>query len=64
MLTEKERQIAALIAGGKTDAEIASALGGISPRTVSNHVARILDKLRLSNRVQIAVHWTQNANAS
>lgn len=60
MLTQREQEIAALVAQGKTDQEIADALGS-SPRTVSGHVARILDKLRLANRVQLAVHWVSEA---
>ena len=62
MLTPREREIAALVALGKSDSEIAGALG-ISPRTVSGNVARILDKLRLHNRVQLAVHWATEARA-
>ena len=59
MLTPREEEIAALVAQGMTNREIAKMLGGISSRTVSSHIAHILDKLRLQNRVQIAVHWIE-----
>jgi DNA-binding NarL/FixJ family response regulator len=44
-----------LIAEGKDNAEIASELY-VSPFTVKNHVANILGKLHLQNRIQAAVH--------
>jgi DNA-binding CsgD family transcriptional regulator len=55
-LSARERQVAALIAQGKSNAEIARHLV-VSERTVQSHVANILSKLGFSNRAQIAA-WT------
>jgi DNA-binding NarL/FixJ family response regulator len=54
-LTSREREIAILIAQGKSNGEIANELV-LSKRTVEKHVANILSKLRVTNRTQI-VHW-------
>jgi predicted ATPase/DNA-binding CsgD family transcriptional regulator len=54
-LTRRERQIAALVAEGLFNREIAERLV-ISKRTVDAHVAHILAKLGASSRVQIA-NW-------
>jgi DNA-binding CsgD family transcriptional regulator/tetratricopeptide (TPR) repeat protein len=53
-LTRREREIAALIANGATNAEIARKLS-VSPRTVETHVENILAKLHVKSRVNIAV---------
>jgi len=53
-LTEREVQILRLIADGKENSAIARELY-ISPKTVKNHVASILGKLEIDNRVQAAV---------
>jgi predicted ATPase/DNA-binding CsgD family transcriptional regulator/transcriptional regulator with XRE-family HTH domain len=53
-LTEREREVAALVAQGATNRAIAEALV-ISERTVERHVANIFAKLDLSSRTQIAV---------
>jgi DNA-binding NarL/FixJ family response regulator len=53
-LSAREREVLALIVDGYDNAAIASALV-ISPNTVKNHVARILLKLRVANRIQAAV---------
>jgi DNA-binding CsgD family transcriptional regulator len=52
-LTEREREVAALIVQGKSDREIAEQLV-LSKRTVSTHVGNILNKLGFSSRSQIA----------
>ncbi|GIH63214.1 ATP-binding protein [Microbispora siamensis] len=52
-LTRREREIAELIAQGRSNKEIASALV-ISQRTVEGHVEHILDKLGFASRAQIA----------
>ncbi|HEU5102864.1 MAG TPA: LuxR C-terminal-related transcriptional regulator, partial [Roseiflexaceae bacterium] len=54
-LTEREREVAALIVQGKSNGEIASALV-LSKRTVEKHIANILSKLGLTSRTQI-VRW-------
>lgn len=53
-LTARERDILRLLAQGRENSAIASELV-ISPATVKTHVAHLLDKLDLDNRVQAAV---------
>ena len=57
-LTEREREILALIAVGKTNAEIAQELV-LSPKTVSNHVSNIFSKLQVVDRAQAALRARQ-----
>jgi DNA-binding CsgD family transcriptional regulator len=52
-LTERERSVAALIAQGKSNREIADQLV-VSERTVESHVANILFKLGFASRTQVA----------
>ncbi len=51
-LTRREREIAELVADGKTNREIAEQLV-IAPRTVDTHVQNILTKLDFSSRSQV-----------
>jgi DNA-binding NarL/FixJ family response regulator len=53
-LTDREREVAVAIGAGKSNAEIASELY-MSVATVKAHVSRLLTKLELNNRVQIAL---------
>lgn len=53
-LTAREREVAALVAAGKTNRQIADALV-VSERTAEVHVSNILRKLEFSSRAQIAV---------
>lgn len=52
-LTPRQRELAAYIAEGLSNDEIAERLV-LTPGTVANHVAGILDRLNLRNRTQIA----------
>jgi DNA-binding CsgD family transcriptional regulator len=52
-LSERERQVAELLAMGFTNAAIGQHLN-VSPATVSSHVAHILSKLRFRSRAQVA----------
>jgi DNA-binding CsgD family transcriptional regulator len=54
-LTAREREIAALIAQGKFNREIADALV-VSERTIETHVSNIMFKLNFTSRRQIA-NW-------
>jgi DNA-binding NarL/FixJ family response regulator len=53
-LTERERESAELVATGLTNTEIGNRLG-IAEATVKANVSRVLVKLDLSNRVQVAL---------
>ena len=53
-LTTREVEILCLVAEGKENSQIGEELY-ISPKTVKNHVANILDKLEIENRIQAAV---------
>ncbi|WP_308812070.1 ATP-binding protein [Streptomyces sp. MA5143a] len=55
-LTHREREVAALVAEGMSNRQIAAALGR-SPRTVGGHVENILAKLGLGSRAQIGAWW-------
>lgn len=53
-VTDREREVAVEIGRGRSNAEIAAALF-MSEATVKAHVSRILARLDLNNRVQIAM---------
>jgi DNA-binding NarL/FixJ family response regulator len=53
-LSEREREVAVAVGQGKSNAEIARELF-MSVPTVKAHVSRILTKLGLNNRVQVAL---------
>ena len=54
-LTEREREVLALLALGCENAEIGRRLF-LSPSTVKHHVSRVLEKLDVENRVQAAIY--------
>jgi DNA-binding NarL/FixJ family response regulator len=56
-LSPRELEVAALVAAGRTNKEIATELH-ISGRTAQNHVQHILTKLGVTNRTQIATWYT------
>jgi DNA-binding NarL/FixJ family response regulator len=53
-LTDREREVLALVAGGMSNDEIAGHLV-ISPATSRTHVSRIMTKLRARDRAQLVV---------
>jgi DNA-binding CsgD family transcriptional regulator len=62
-LTEREREIAALIAQGRSNRAIAETLV-LSERTVATHVGNILAKLNVASRAQIAAWASEKGLAT
>ena len=56
-LTRREREVAALVARGLSNRQIASELH-LSERTIGNHVSMILRKLGFASRAQVAAWAT------
>jgi len=54
VLTEREREVLALVATGRNNDEIAEALV-VSPATAKTHVSRIMSKLYARDRAQLVV---------
>ncbi len=61
-LSEREREVAALIGQGASNRAIAETLV-ISERTVERHVANIFAKLNFGSRTQIAAFATESGMA-
>ena len=55
-LTRREREVAALVAKGLRNKEIAGVLG-ISLATVKDHVHRVLKKTGFGTRAEVAAAW-------
>lgn len=62
-LTEREKQVIALLAEGQSNKQIARTLS-VSETTVKGHVANILGKLDLVDRTQAAVYAVRHGLAS
>ena len=61
-LTERELEVAALVAEGLSNKEVATRLR-LSVRTAENHVLNVMNKLGLDNRAQVAAWFTRNLAA-
>lgn len=59
-LTRREREVLGLVANGLTNGEIARQLC-ITEHTVKSHLANILGKLGVDNRVQLATYATEQS---
>lgn len=58
-LTEREREVLALVARGYTNKQIAEALS-VSEKTARNHVSHILEKLGLARRSEAAAYAVEH----
>jgi len=58
-LTRREHEVAALLAEGLSNADVARRLF-ISPKTAAVHVSNILMKLGMSNRAEVAAWAVRN----
>jgi DNA-binding CsgD family transcriptional regulator len=58
LLTVREVEVAALLARGRSNREIAQQLM-VSPETVKAHVTRIMRKLNASNRAEAVARYLQ-----
>ncbi|WP_327749476.1 helix-turn-helix transcriptional regulator [Streptomyces europaeiscabiei] len=61
--TQRENQVAALAAQGKSNRQIASALA-LSPRTVEYHIKNTLAKPAFGALAQVAAWWTANQSST
>ena len=61
-LTARQLQVAALVAEGRTNRQIAERLG-IEERSAEGHVERIRQRLGVTSRAQIAAWWASGAQA-
>ena len=62
-LTDRELEVLRLVARGRTNPSIAQELG-ITEHTAKEHLANILDKLGLENRVQVAAYAVHHGLAA
>lgn len=61
LITERESEVLQLVADGHCNQEIAERLT-IGEKTVKTHVSRLLSKMNVRSRTQLAVHvWQQNS---
>ena len=58
-LSAREMDVLALVAQAKTNGEIGQALG-LTEKTVGNYVSTILEKLHLTNRIELATYAVEN----
>lgn len=62
LLSAQERRVLALVAEGKTNKEIAAAMG-LSDKTIKNYFSNILDKLQMTRRSQAAAYFVQHRSS-
>ncbi|MEX6698746.1 response regulator [Peribacillus frigoritolerans] len=59
MLTNRECEVLQLLTDGKSNSQIGEALF-ISEKTVTNHVSRILQKVKVNDRTEAVIHAIKN----
>jgi len=59
ILSTQERRVLALVAEGKTNKEIAEAMG-LSDKTVKNYLSNVFEKLKINRRSQAAVMYLEH----
>jgi DNA-binding NarL/FixJ family response regulator len=62
-LSAQERRVLAFVAEGKTNKEIAAALG-LSDKTVKNYLSHVFEKLHLSRRAEAAAFFARRHSPS
>jgi DNA-binding CsgD family transcriptional regulator len=62
-LSAREREVMSLIAGGRTNGEIAAHLF-LAEKTVKNHVRSIYSKLGVESRTEAIAHWLATSTQS
>jgi DNA-binding NarL/FixJ family response regulator len=62
-ITGREKEVLAMLVAGCSNKEIAAPLG-IEARTVKAHVAKLLRKVGVSNRVMLSVHAVKHSLVS
>ncbi len=62
-LSERQKQVLALLAKGLSSKEIAKELGN-SPETVRKHLANIRDALGMRRAAELSVYWHSIHNAA
>jgi two-component system response regulator DevR len=58
-LSDREMDVLALLARGRTNAEIGQSLN-LSEKTVGNYVGTMFDKLHLNNRIELAIYAVEH----
>lgn len=61
-LSPQEQRVVALVAEGKTNKEIAAAMG-LSPKTVKNYLSNVYQKLQITRRAQAAALFAKQATS-
>jgi two-component system response regulator DevR len=59
LLSSQEKRVLALVADGKTNKEVAAALG-LSDKTVKNYLSTVFRKLQVGRRARAAVIYRQS----
>ncbi len=62
-LSAQERRVLELVAQGKTNKEIAVAMG-LSDKTVKNYLSNLMDKLQMNRRSQAAAFFVQHSTSA